>query len=118
MQASFSKLSGAGWPSVDRRDPGGVGRLLNCIDGDGHAHEFCKIASPHLGHHVGAVDLNRARADAEMIGDHFVLQAIQHAGQNLMFAVRELTNSCCDTFAIGNRATRPPLPDCQIDRCD
>ena len=50
------------------RGAAGRGDLGN----DGHADQIGEAARAHLGHQIGAIDLDRARADAEIVGDGLV----------------------------------------------
>ena len=43
----------------------------------------------HFVHYPGAVDLDRARADRQIVGDRFVGQSREQALQHLAFARRE-----------------------------
>ena len=54
-----------------------------------HAHEVGQACSLHLGHQVGPVDLDRARADAEIEGDDLVGVARHQPLQHLALATRQ-----------------------------
>src|SRR5262249_32785638 len=53
----------------------------------GHPHEIGQARGLHLGHQVGAVDLDRARADSEVECDLFVGKTGYESFENVTLAI-------------------------------
>ena len=61
-----------------------------------HSHQLGQASSLHFGHDVGAVDLDGAWTDVEIICDGLVWQAFYDGGQHLPLALRQLFHSQLD----------------------
>src|SRR5262249_20755732 len=66
-----------------------------------HAHQIGQARGLHLGHQVGAVDLDRAWADPEVESDLLVGKAADQALQHLALAVGECGQTAVDLCALG-----------------
>ena len=58
-----------------------------------HAHELGQALCAHLGHHVRPIDLDRPRADAEIVSDDLVRLAFDEPVEDLALALRQGLNA-------------------------
>src|SRR5271155_174025 len=56
---------------------------------EGEPHQLGQAAGPHLVHYARPVNLDRARAYRQVVGDRFVGQPRDEAGENLPLSRRE-----------------------------
>ncbi|CAI0345383.1 hypothetical protein BO1005MUT1_390055 [Hyphomicrobiales bacterium] len=69
-------------------------------DQQGEANELGQAGSPHLGHDIGPVDLDRPGADPELVRDHLVGFAFDETVEHLLLALAQRFEAHQDVDAL------------------